>query len=115
MSKQLFLKYLDFLRPLYQRIRGCKPGDKSKGVDARVQPRDSALLLLPCSRTKSPSHRQHPLLGNENFRSTLFLPLLLAMCGCEFFKFLIPLISPSIPSASPKLASSGLLAEFSGS
>ncbi|GLT35857.1 hypothetical protein SLA2020_102730 [Shorea laevis] len=37
MSKQLFLKYLDFLRPLYQRIRGCKPGDRAKGVDARVK------------------------------------------------------------------------------
>ncbi|GLT35853.1 hypothetical protein SLA2020_102700 [Shorea laevis] len=37
MSKQLFLKYLDFLRPLYQRIRGCNSSDKAKGVDARVK------------------------------------------------------------------------------
>lgn len=37
MSRQLFSKYLDFLRPIYQRIRGCKSSERAKGVDARVQ------------------------------------------------------------------------------
>ncbi|GLT60939.1 hypothetical protein SLA2020_336780 [Shorea laevis] len=37
MSKRLFSKYLDFLRPLYQRIRGSKSSDRTKGGDARIQ------------------------------------------------------------------------------
>ncbi|XVE64309.1 hypothetical protein DITRI_Ditri07aG0090800 [Diplodiscus trichospermus] len=36
LSKRIFLKYLDFLRPLYRRIRGRKSSSRAESVDARV-------------------------------------------------------------------------------
>ncbi|XVF50916.1 hypothetical protein PTKIN_Ptkin04bG0142100 [Pterospermum kingtungense] len=36
LSKTIFLKYLDFLRPLYRRIRGRKSSSRAESVDARV-------------------------------------------------------------------------------
>ncbi|XP_022738466.1 probable membrane-associated kinase regulator 6 isoform X2 [Durio zibethinus] len=39
LSKRIFLKYLDFLRPLYRRIRGRKSSSRAESVDARVQVR----------------------------------------------------------------------------
>ncbi|GKV07142.1 hypothetical protein SLEP1_g18943 [Rubroshorea leprosula] len=66
------------------------------------------------SRTRSQATDTPTLLRNENFRFALFLPLcpLLLVCGCEFFKFLIPLSSPSLPAGFPNPPASILLAEF---
>ncbi|GKV43107.1 hypothetical protein SLEP1_g50441 [Rubroshorea leprosula] len=54
-----------------------------------------ALLLLPYRVTaeqEAQATNTPTLLRNEYFRSALFLPLhpLLLVCGCEFFRFLIP-------------------------
>ncbi|KAK8690404.1 hypothetical protein V6N13_073938 [Hibiscus sabdariffa] len=37
LSKRMLLKYLDFLRPLYRRIRGRKSSRRAQSVDARIQ------------------------------------------------------------------------------
>ncbi|XWS50424.1 hypothetical protein CRYUN_Cryun12cG0086600 [Craigia yunnanensis] len=37
LSKRIFLKYLDFLRPLYRRIQERKSSSRAESVDARVQ------------------------------------------------------------------------------
>ncbi|XVF12591.1 hypothetical protein REPUB_Repub08aG0132000 [Reevesia pubescens] len=39
LSKRIFLKYLDLLRPLYRRIRGRRSSSRAESVDARVQVR----------------------------------------------------------------------------